>query len=251
MRNRTLISLMLLALPATPALAEDYPAAIEALVEQGVRIEARFDAPSGMTGYAARVQGRPLAFYVTADGEHVVVGSMLDAQGANLTPEHLEAHLPEPEYNDAWPRLEDAAWLREGAADAERVVYVFSDPNCPYCKAFWEASQAYIGPDVQVRSLPIAILHPSSMGKAARILAADDPTQAFIDHQESGSEPLARVPADIRRQVEANNQLMRELGAHATPAIFYKDTEGHVRQILGLPDDAVMETQVFQTAPAR
>lgn len=246
MRHRLALSLLIL---AGAAQAGDYPPAIQALVDQGLRIEARFEAPSGMMGYAARVQGQPMAFYLTADGEHVLVGSMLDDQGNNLTPLQLKEHLPEPEYGQAWPLLEKATWIREGGARAKRIVYVFDDPNCPYCKAFWEASQAYLGPDVQVRHIMVAILTPTSMGKAAAILAAENPAQALVDHETRGSKPLETIPPKIRQQIEANNRLMQQLGAQATPAIFYRDTQGKVRRILGLPQDQLMTTEIFQKQP--
>lgn len=246
MRHKRILSLILL---AGAVQAADYPPAIQALVDQGLQIEARFDAPSGMTGYAARVQERPMAFYLTPDGKHVLIGSMLDAQGNNLTPIQLKQYLPEPEFGQAWPLLEKATWVREGGAEAERIVYVFTDPNCPYCNAFWKESQSYLGRDVQVRHIMVAILTPTSMGKAARILAAENPARALADHETYGSKPLETIPAEIRQQIEANNRLMQQLGAQATPAIFYRDTQGKVRRILGLPQAELMTSEIFQKQP--
>jgi thiol:disulfide interchange protein DsbG len=111
------------------------------------------DALSGLIGYAARLEGKPLALYLTADGEHVIVGSMLDAQGNNLTLTQLKRHLPEPEFGQAWPLLQKATWIREGGVSAKRVIYVLTDPDCPYCHAFWRASHGYLGADVQVRNI--------------------------------------------------------------------------------------------------
>lgn len=243
-----IFALSLLSL-AGAAQAADYPPAIQALIDQGLRIEAQFQAPSGLTGYAARVQDRPMAFYLTPDGKHVLIGSMLDAQGNNLTPMQLQQYLPEPEYGQAWPLLEQATWIREGGAGAKRIVYVFTDPNCPYCKAFWEASQSYLGPDVQVRHILVGVLTPTSIGKAAAILAAPDPARALADHETHGSQPLKDIPPRIRQQIEANNRLMQQLGAHATPAIFYKDPQGKVRRVLGLPREALLTNEIFQKKP--
>lgn len=39
-----------------------HPDAVQVLVEQGVDIVDRFDAPGGMTGYVGTMQGRPVSF---------------------------------------------------------------------------------------------------------------------------------------------------------------------------------------------
>lgn len=234
---------------AAAAVAEELPPPVQALVDQGIEVEARFDAPGGLTGYVGRYQGQPVAMYLTPDGEHLLVGNLIDAGGDNLTPQHLREHLPEPEFGPAWPLLEQSYWVREGGARAERVVYVFTDPNCPYCNAFWKASQAYLGPDVQVRHIPVAILKADSLGKAARILAADDPGRALARHETYGSKPLEDIPPQIRRQVESNTELMSRLGSTATPTIFYRDSQGKVRRALGVPPEEVLTEEIFQKPP--
>lgn len=65
--------------------AEDYPAPIEAMRDRGIEVLERFDAPSGLTGYTALYNGRPLALYVTEDGQHALIGSLLNAEGEDLT----------------------------------------------------------------------------------------------------------------------------------------------------------------------
>lgn len=226
--------------------AKSYPPPIQALIDQGVEIGAEFETPAGLTGYAVTSQGQPFALYLTPDGAHVIVGSMLDDQGHDLTPGQLDRHLPKPELDDAWPLLEGAAWIREGRPDAERVVYVFTDPDCPYCRTFWRASHEYLDTDVQVRNILVGVLTPTSLGKAARILAADDPALAFFEHQTRGSRPLEDIPADVLAKVDANNRLMEELEALATPTLFFRDADGKVRRIIGMPSDEQMMRDVFR-----
>lgn len=229
--------------------AAQYPAPVQTLIDQGVEVHGQFDAPGGLTGYAARVQGQPLALYLTGDGKQVIVGDMVDAEGNNLTASQLERHLPQPEFDQAWPLLEKTHWIGEGGSNAKRVIYVFDDPNCPYCKALWEASQPFLDEDVELRHVMVAVIHPTSMGKAARMLAADDPLQAYTDHQTKGSEPLARIPPALRQQIETNNRLMQEVGTYATPTLFYKDRAGKVRKIAGLPSADTLANEVFQKQP--
>ncbi|MBO6810351.1 MULTISPECIES: hypothetical protein [Marinobacter] len=84
------------------ALASEHPAVVESLIDRGVTISGTFDAPGGMTGYVGSMEGWPVAFYLTTDRQHVVVGPMLDSNGVNLTESKLRELVFEPD-ND--PRL--------------------------------------------------------------------------------------------------------------------------------------------------
>jgi len=69
-----------LALLPTPwALAEALPPAVQAIEARGAKVVGSFDAPGGLKGYAARYNGQGIALYLTPDGDHVVIGSLLDA----------------------------------------------------------------------------------------------------------------------------------------------------------------------------
>lgn len=233
------------------ASAEDYPAPVQAAIDQGVEVQSRFDAPGGLTGYAGHVQGQPVALYLLPDGEHVVVGTMLDAAGRNITAAQLDAHLPPPDLEPAWEQLEQATWVAEGPQDPDRIVYAFTDPNCPYCQKLWEAAQPYLeARNIQLRHVMVAILRPSSMGKAARILAAADPAAALAEQESSyaggGLPPLQDIPPEVRRQINRNNGLMSHLGLRATPAVFYRDRQGRVRQLVGVPDQQTLDQEVFR-----
>ncbi len=102
--KKILPSLALLTLPML-AQAADYPAPIEAMRDRGIEVLERFDAPSGLTGYTAMYNGRPLALYVTADGEHALIGSLLDAKGEDLTGAVLEEKVSRPQSKVMWEKL--------------------------------------------------------------------------------------------------------------------------------------------------
>lgn len=80
-----------LALVHTPLLlAQDLPQAIQAIEDRGAEIVGQFSAPGGLQGYAARYNGEGLGLYLTADGQHVLIGSLLNAAGEDLTLPQLE-----------------------------------------------------------------------------------------------------------------------------------------------------------------
>ncbi|HKJ72088.1 MAG TPA: thiol:disulfide interchange protein DsbG [Gammaproteobacteria bacterium] len=218
----------------------EVPPAVQALTERGLQLAERFAAPGGLIGYTGRAGGRQVVVYATPDGGHAVIGTMVDASGRDLSSEQLKAHPAEPDRSEAWGRLEDAHWFATGAEDPKRVVYMFTDPFCPYCNAIWRASRPYYGEGLQIRHLLVGVIRPSSADKAAAILQSDRPAAAFRRHQahygEPGEDQLpAQISDDARAAVQANNRLMSRLGVSGTPAVFYRTADGTVKLASGMP----------------
>ena len=90
----------------------------------------------------------------------------------------------------------------------------------------------------------VAILGPTSPGKAAAILAAKDPQAALTQHEQQhatgGVKPLGQVPEKIGTQLDANQKLMQQLGSSATPTIFYKDASGKLQKMQGAPSGEML-----------
>jgi thiol:disulfide interchange protein DsbG len=40
--------------------------------------------------------------------------------------------------------LQNSSWIADGSIGARRVVYVFTDPNCPYCNKFWAEARPWV-----------------------------------------------------------------------------------------------------------
>ncbi len=220
--------------------AEDWPAPIKAIEARGAEIVERFDAPSGLQGYAARYNGQGVALYLTEDGEHVLIGSLLNAQGEDLSRQPLDKLVYEPLGKKMLGKLEKSTWIADGSASAPRIVYMFSDPNCPYCNMFWNQARPWVeAGDVQVRHVMVGMLRQDSAAKAATLLSAKDQQAALHDHESAGKasklQGLKQIPGAIQQQLDDNISLMAEMGASATPAIFYQDESGQLRQQLGAP----------------
>lgn len=253
--NKSLKPLLIAALVfsiAACSAEESLPAPVQALVDRGVVIEHEFDT-AGMKGYVARAGGQSTILYLAPDEQHILIGNLLTADGTNLSAEYLERFAPPPEFNEAWDDLAASTWIGDGNPDADRIVYMFTDPNCPYCHKFWQAARPYVGNDVQLRHVMVGILGPTSAGKAAALLSANDPRAALLDHEENyesgGVEPLASVAAETQQKLRTNRELMQKLGSGATPTIFYKDADGQVRRIIGLPQSEEKMKQIFHGVP--
>lgn len=222
------------------AQAKEWPAPLRGLQEHGIEIVGSFDAPGGVTGYAAMLQGQPLTLYLTGDGKHVILGPMFDDKGVNVSEEPLDRLVKKPLADSAWQQLGASQWIADGSEKAARVVYVFTDPNCPYCHKFWNDARPWVNSGkVQLRHVLVGILGPTSPGKAAALLAAKDPSSALSQHEQQqtlgGLKPMSPIPANVRAQLDANFRLMQQLGSAATPTIFYKDAQGRLQKMQGAP----------------
>ncbi|CAM3831564.1 thiol:disulfide interchange protein DsbG [Vreelandella rituensis] len=232
-----------LAMGSLAQAAEPLPAPIQALADQGMEIHGQFEAPGGMRGFGASTQGREMAIYLTPDGEHAVLGTLMDGEGANLTEPQLDEHVRAPLEAQTWQALEDSHWIQDGERDAPHVIYTFTDANCPYCQQFWEQTRPWVDAGkVQLRHIMVGILQPDSPGKAAALLGADDPAHALHEHSEMGKSIQASAqPRVIEEQVYANNQLFEELGLYATPTSAFqrRNENGTLRidRVQGVPSE--------------
>ena len=197
------------------------PAALQALEKQGLAIVGPIKSPGGVAAYAAHIGTEPVALYVTPDGKHVIAGTMFDEAGRNVTAEALSAAVAKPMADAAWDQLAKSRWIADGQEGAARVVYVFTDPNCPYCNKLWADARPWVDAGkVQLRHVMVGILTPTSAAKAAALLSEADPAAALAAYEKAhvasnantmaagrpkplgddGAKPLASVPPlDCRR----------------------------------------------------
>lgn len=247
--HRTLLLLLAALGCSGPLAAEvDYPEPLQALVGQGVEVVGYFAAPDGLEGYVGRYQGEAVAMYMVPGGEHVLLGRLLDVFGDDVTADHLQRYLPAAELEDAWQLLEQADWVAEGAEQPERIIYIFTDPQCPYCHTLWENARAYLADsNAQLRHIIVGVMHETSLQQAAWIYAAADPVRALqpglVNMEPTNAEEVAEK---FYQQVERNNALMQQLAVQITPTILYRDSNGRVRMMAGLPDDAALAQEIFQ-----
>jgi Protein-disulfide isomerase len=91
----------------------------------------------------------------------------------------------------------------------------------------------------------VGMLRADSAGKSAALLSAKNPQAALNEHEAAGKasklKALEKIPAELEEQLTANLMLMGELGAQATPAIFYLDDNGRLQQHQGAPRPEALE----------
>ena len=228
---------------AACAQAQDYPAPVQALSSRGITIKGVLPAPAGFKGFVGEYQGQPMPVYLLPDGKHVAIGTLFDATGNDLTNAPLQTATAPTLGASLWAELGKATWIAEGATHPKRIVYEFTDTECPYCHKLWQATQPLLANgDVQVRHIIVAVIAPKSLNRAATILGAADQKAMLHQHENSFGhstvQPTADVPAVTMQRIAANEQLMHKLGIQGTPATIYKDAFGKIHMVQGvLPND--------------
>lgn len=233
--------------PAAAAKTGDYPAVLKGIQKHGFEVVGEFDGPGGLRGFAGVVGGQqPAAAYVTPDGKHVVVGSLFDANGEDVGAAPLEKLAAKPMSEKMWNKLDASAWVRDGRADAPRVVYAFSDANCPYCHRFWDAARPWVDSGkVQLRHIMVGVIREDSPAKAAAILTAPNPSAALLENEHNfdkgGIKPVAKLTPEVANKLDANQELMIEMGFQGTPGILFKDDKGMLQRRSGMPQGQDMD----------
>lgn len=221
----------------------DLPATLQALEKQGLTVIEEFDVGGEGRGevraFAGVAGDQPVAVYLLSGGS-AIVGTRVNANGEAVDEPMLLELVAKPMGEQTWARLEAANWVLDGAADAPRVVYTFSDPNCPYCNRFWETARPWIDSGkVQLRHLLVGIIKEDSPTKVAAILDADDPSAALLENErrfaEGGVAPAQTVSAEVQAVLDANQMLMVSQGFRGTPGIIVRDENGLIQKYNGMP----------------
>ena len=162
--------------------------------------------------FEVRIQSEVL--YVDERGQYLFYsGDLIDMRSQrNLTRERVEELLT-IDFREL--PLELAVAQKVGAG--RRVLAVFEDPNCGYCKKL-RADLLRLD-DVTIYTFPMAFLAPDSGTKAARALCAADPARAWNDLMLHN-----RVPANdgkCETSIGKVADLARKLGITGTPVVFF------------------------------
>jgi len=222
--------------------AGNIPAVVKNFGEQQeIKNIKEIDAPGGVRSWIGQYQDMGVTLFLTPDGKHVISGYLYDEKGKNLSEEYIQNEIYIPLGRQMWETLNKTQPLKEGADTASRKVFVFADPFCPYCKTFWSQAQPWVkAGKVQLNTLLVAFLNPKSGPNATAILNAADPVAAWKEYELSGGKTLPKYEGGTSRgtfnQLQQHQKLMDELGASATPAIYYMNDKNELQQVVGMPD---------------
>lgn len=154
--------------------------------------------------------------YVSADGKFLLQGNLYDvAHKRNLTDASLAAMRAQ-----AIAKLSAAQEIRFDVANPKHTVTVFTDVDCPYCRAFHKNIGQYnaLGISVHYVMFPLDI-HPGADKKAVDVWCAKDRNAAYTSAM-NGKEPAT---ATCTNPVAETKSLGLQLGINATPTVLTED----------------------------
>lgn len=197
----------------------------------GAKIEAIKQTPYGGL-YELRVAGDIM--YTDKKGEYLFIGHVYDAKTTrDLTRERID-EINKIKFSDL--PLESA--LKQVKGDGKRVIAVFEDPNCGYCKRLRQTTLKTLD-NVTIYTFMYNILSEDSFVKSKNIWCAPDRTKAWDDWMINGKTPPTAA-ASCETPNEKVLALGQKLKIQGTPAIFFTDGS----RIPGAIDQKALEAKL-------
>lgn len=155
--------------------------------------------------------------YLSADGRYFIRGDILDT----VSRENLTENRKNAARKKLIAQLDEKKMLIYGPEQPKRILYVFTDIDCPYCAKLHLEVPELNKAGVQVRYLayPRAGVGSPSYRKYVSVYCADDPLQALTDAKAGRIIPAKQCDNPVQEHFE----LGRSMGVSGTPTIFVDD----------------------------
>jgi thiol:disulfide interchange protein DsbC len=216
---------------AEPTVEENLKKILAPRISDGVKIDSVTLTPySGL--YEVRAGGDVL--YTDKKGEYIIMGQVFNAKTAqNLTKDRLE-EINKIRFSD----LPTEHALKTVKGDGKRVIAIFEDPNCGYCKQFRKTTLKDID-NVTIYTYMLNILAEDSSVKSRNVWCAPDRNKAWDDWMINGKVPAMTDPK-CKNPNDEVLALSRKIRVNGTPAIFFADGS----RFAGMVDTKSMEAKL-------
>jgi len=173
-------------------------------------------------------------FYTDEKMQYVFVGKVVDLKShKNLTQERIEK-LSAVKLTDLPLDLA----FKQVKGNGKRVIAVFEDPNCGFCKRLRKALQSV--DNITIYTFMYDILSDDSAVKSRNVWCSADPAKTWTDWMVSGI-PAPEAPKDCT--IDPHEKVLAlgaKLHINGTPAIFFEDGS----RVAGYIDAAAMEEKL-------
>lgn len=187
-------------------------------------------------GLSEVIMGQNIA-YVDQSGRYFLFGKLYDMKSQqDLT----QGRMEEVQKVDM-ARLDKSLAFKRVKGNGSRSVYLFSDPDCPYCR---QAEKAIAGLDnvtIYTFMMPLSSIHPEAHAKSVSIWCAKNPSAAWDDLMLNNKEPK---PAKCDHPVDKVLALAASMNINGTPTMFAEDG----RRISGSRDPAALSAWLDNAA---
>ena len=212
-----LLPAVLLATFAAGALADE--AQIRKVVNEklGVKVEGVQAGPLGLYEVRYKSANGMRIVYTDASATHIIVGKIYEAASERDLTEERMRKLNAVKF-ESLP-LDQAVKIQRG--NGKRVVAMFSDPHCPYCKTFEQTLQQV--DDITIYVFMFPVIHPELADHSKSVWCSSDRAKAWLDVALRGKPPTA--PSTCANPVEKNLELGRSIGVNSTPTLILASGE--------------------------
>ena len=223
MTTRLIALLFGLQIFAAPAWADDAPTLESIMVtlkQKYPKTTFKSVAATHLPGVYEVVMGKNIA-YVEATGRYFIFGHLFDMETQkDLT----EEKLPALQATDAPDKIDVrtlsvADAIKTVRGNGERRLYVFSDPDCPYCKQLENTLGSVDNVTIYTFLFPIDSLHPAAKAKSVGVWCAKDRAKAWNDLMTSNRAPTGTCDNPIDRNIA----LAEKLAIRGTPTLIFAD----------------------------
>jgi thiol:disulfide interchange protein DsbC len=176
--------------------------------------------PSAVDGILEVLLEGSRIVYADATGKHLFNGHLFELDShEDLTEHRLEALT---RVDTKQLPLADALDVVHG--NGKREVFLFEDPDCPYCKKFEEELPKVNNVTLHIFLFPLTTIHPHAYEHALGVWCAKDRQKAWSDKMLKGIDPpSAKCPNPIDRNLALGDRLHVD----GTPTMIFAD--GRVR----------------------
>lgn len=188
--------------------------ALEPRLGEGAKIESIKLTPySGL--YEVRAGGDII--YTDKTGEYLFIGQVYNTRTTqNLTKARVD-EINKIKFSDL--PLQHALKLVKG--DGKRVIAIFEDPNCGYCKRFRATTLQEVD-NITVYTFMLNILSEDSAIKSKNIWCSADRNKAWDEWMLNGK-TAPTAPASCESPNDKISALAQKMRINSTPAIFFAD----------------------------
>lgn len=202
------------------------PEASDMLKKVGVTVKSVKPAPAqGLFEVLVEREGKPGILFVDYAKKHVMQGVMVklsDFQPVAAHQQELAAAQKPPVVDVA--KIPAGNAITMGNPKGSKKLYVFTDPDCPYCRKFHAELKklATIAPDVaiQVMLFPLP-MHPAAFDKSRAVLEKN--SLELLDQAFEGKELPKPVKESSKTAIDEIIKFGSANGINGTPTLVLPD----------------------------
>ncbi len=155
--------------------------------------------------------------YTDSEAKFIFIGRLIDAQSSrDLTQARLD-EMNRIKFSD----LPLDVAIKSVKGNGKRVIAVFEDPNCGYCKRFRKTINEM--KDITVYTFMYNILSDDSRIKSKNIWCSSDKLKAWDDWMVNGKTPAAAPDSCASTPHEKVLEIGKKYKVTGTPTIFFTD----------------------------